>query len=64
MFNLFTTSDPPNIRIPILQIFVFVIEGGQENKDLENWNSNIWMVRCREQVRRFFQKTNEQIQLY
>ena len=25
------TSDPPNIRIPILQIFVFVIEGGQEN---------------------------------
>ena len=30
-FNLFTTSDPPNIRIPILQIFVFVIEGGQEN---------------------------------
>ena len=29
--NLFTTSDPPNIRIPILQIFVFVIEGGQEN---------------------------------
>ena len=50
MFNLFTTSDPPNIRIPILQIFVFVIEGGQENKDLENWNSNIWMVRCREQV--------------
>ena len=30
-YNLFTTSDPPNIRIPILQIFVFVIEGGQEN---------------------------------
>ena len=29
--NLFTTSDSPNIRIPILQIFVFVIEGGQEN---------------------------------
>ena len=29
--NLFTTSDPPKIRIPILQIFVFVIEGGQEN---------------------------------
>ena len=29
--NLFMTSDPPNIRIPILQIFVFVIEGGQEN---------------------------------
>ena len=29
--NLFTTSNPPNIRIPILQIFVFVIEGGQEN---------------------------------
>ena len=28
---MFTTSDPPNIRIPILQIFVFVIEGGQEN---------------------------------
>ena len=50
--NLFTTSNPPNIRIPILQIFVFVIEGGQENKDLENWNSNIWRVRCREQVKR------------
>ena len=31
LYNLFTTSDPPNIRIPILQIFVFVIEGGQEN---------------------------------
>ena len=31
MYNLFTTSDSPNIRIPILQIFVFVIEGGQEN---------------------------------
>ena len=28
---MFTTSDPPNIRISILQIFVFVIEGGQEN---------------------------------
>ena len=31
IINLFTTSDSPNIRIPILQIFVFVIEGGQEN---------------------------------
>ena len=30
-YNLFTTSYPPNIRIPILQIFLFVIEGGQEN---------------------------------
>ena len=30
-YNLFTTSDPPNIRIPILQNFIFVIEGGQEN---------------------------------
>ena len=30
-YNLFTTSDSPNIRIPILQFFVFVIEGGQEN---------------------------------
>ena len=31
MYNLFTTSDPPNIQIPILQILVFVIEGRQEN---------------------------------
>ena len=28
--NLFTTSDSPKIRNPTLQIFVFVIEGGQE----------------------------------
>ena len=42
-FNLFTTSESPNIRIPILQIFVFIYWRG---------NSNIWTLWCREQVRR------------
>ena len=60
IYNLFTTSDSPNIRIPILQIFVFVIEGGQENIFL--LVENIWRVRCREQVIgvfNFLQETNQ-----
>ena len=51
-YILFTTSDPPNIRIPILQIFVFLSPFNNKNKDLESWISNIWRVRCREQVTR------------
>ena len=49
MYNLFTTSDPPNIRIPILQIFVFVIEGGQENifsLDQKIFSTNKKMFSC------------------
>ena len=52
--NLFTTSDSPNIRIPILQIFVFVIEGGQENIFLlvenifwTNEKTKIWRIGIR-----------------
>ena len=64
------TSDPPKIRIPILQIFVFICLKGDkktffigppstnENKDLENWNSNFWSVRCREQDRKFVRKAD------
>ena len=52
------TSDPPNIRIPILQIFVFVIEGGRENIFLlvENifWtNENVFLSPFNKQKQRF-----------
>ena len=58
--NLFTTSDSPNIRIPILQIFVFVIEGGQENIFLlvEQVKSDVNFVKQRR--KRENQKSHEE----